>query len=212
MSRAIPTLTITAWLMLWGLSPTLAHAAMDTAAVTYQRAIALAADGQHQKAEAMLAGAASVLPSDNIWQQRMQAAVALLAMERQQAAAPSLTMDRVHQVLIDRYLHDHLVPRAHLVWLPALLAIVPGAGHLWLGRLHDAATAALLVWPMLLLTWWAARRHMGPVTVFFGIITIWLWSGSIFSALSLAERGDLEIYRTWWQGLWQAAALPGRPW
>jgi len=53
---------------------------------------------------------------------------------------------------------------------------------------------------------------MGPVTVFFVLTTLWLWSGSVFSAVSLAERGSFEAYVLWWQGLWQASGLPGRPW
>ena len=70
----------------------------------------------------------------------------------------------------------------------------------------------MLVWPMLLLTLWAARRHMGPVTVFFALITVWLWSGTVFSSMSLAERASFEAYTLWWQGLWQASGLQGQPW
>ena len=98
-------------------------------------------------------------------------------------------------------------------WLPGLLAtIFPGAGHAWQERWNDAVVAAIMVWPMLILTLWAAYRRMGPVTIFFAMITAWLWSGTVFSAISLAERGDVEAYLVWWQGLWQASALPGRPW
>jgi len=63
-----------------------------------------------------------------------------------------------------------------------------------------------------LFTFWADRRDMGPVTVFFAMITAWLWSGMVFSATSLAERGGYELYYAWWQQLWQASGLPSKPW
>ena len=97
--------------------------------------------------------------------------------------------------------------------MPAILAtIFPGAGHAWQGRWQDAWVAAIMVWPMLILTLWAASRRMGPVTIFFAMITAWLWSGTVFSSISLAERGGMESYLLWWQGVWQASGLPGRPW
>ena len=53
---------------------------------------------------------------------------------------------------------------------------------------------------------------MGPVTAFFALVTAWLWSGSVFSAIALAERGGMEAYLDWWRELWRFAAIPGRPW
>jgi len=191
---------------------TMPAAPEQAAAEIYYQDMALAAGGRGAEAVAMLDGAVAVMPPSDIWRSRMQAATALLAMQQRHAAAPALAAENRHVPLMRHYLQLHPVPEATQAWWPALLGVVPGAGHLWLGRLHDAATAALLVWPMLLLTFWAMRRGMGPVTLFFAGITIWLWSGTIFSAYSLAERGDLESYLGWWQGLWQASGLPGRPW
>lgn len=179
----------------------------------YRQAMITAATGHVGEARAMLAGAMPLLPESNVWRERMRVAEALLAMRQTMASAPELENGGISGQLIDNYLKQHLLPTAGHPWIPAMIGtLMPGAGHLWLGRYRDAAAAAVLVWPMLLLTLWAWRRQMGPVTVFFGIITAWLWSGSVFSAWSLAGRADMEAYLVWWQGLWQASGLPGRPW
>jgi hypothetical protein len=188
-----------------------AHAAEP--AEVYRQAIDLAARDHAAEAVAMLQGALAVLPATDIWHDRMAAAEALIAMRRQHAEALPIGGNDAYVQLIRAYLRHEAVPARRSPWIPALLgALLPGSGHLWLGRPHDAWVAAVMVWPMLLLTLWAYRRGMGPVTVFFALVTVWLWSGTVFSAWSLAERGDFESYLAWWQGLWQASALPGRPW
>jgi len=176
----------------------------------YRQAITLAAQGRNAEAVAMLAGAAETAPG--VWGERMRVAAQLLALrEHQGVNLPSA--DSLNGALIAGYAKSHAVPApAGGRMAGVLAAIFPGAGHAWLGRWHDAGTVALMLWPMLLLTLWAWRRGMGPLTVFFALLTLWLWSGSIFSAVSLAERGALEAYVQWWQGLWQASGLPGRPW
>jgi hypothetical protein len=118
-----------------------------------------------------------------------------------------------YDMLMSNWLKQHPIPAVEDSIMPGLLAaIIPGSGHAWLGRWGDAGVAAMLVWPLLILTFWAARRDMGPVTVFFALITAWLWSGTVFSATSLAERGDYELYYAWWQQMWQASGLPSKPW
>jgi len=183
----------------------------------YRQAVQLAAQGQDGEAAAMLAGAVNTLRGQDIWKERMLAAAALLDMRKGQAMKPPLTFnpasDSIHAELAEQYIHTHPEPEQVHVWIPGLLATMfPGSGHAWLKRWHDARVAAMLVWPMLILTFWAWKRRMGPVTVFFGLLTLWLWSGTVFSAVSLAERGNMEAYMAWWQGLWQFAGLPGRPW
>jgi len=179
----------------------------------YRQAIQLAAQGHDGKAAAMLTGAAKVLHVRSIWRERMLAATALLDMRKQQSRKPLLASDSIHAGLVEQYIHTHPEPKKTQVWIPGLLAtLFPGSGHAWLKRWHDARVAAMLVWPMLILTFWAWKRRMGPVTVFFGLLTLWLWSGTVFSAVSLAERGNMETYMAWWQGLWQFTGLPGRPW
>jgi len=176
----------------------------------YHRAMALAAQGRDSEAVAMLAGAAEMAPA--VWNERMRVAAQLLTMRtRQGVELPSA--DGLNGALIATYGKMHAAPQpADARFAGILASIFPGAGHAWLGRWHDAGIAALMVWPMLLLTLWAWRRRMGPLTVFFVLITLWLWSGSVFSAVSIAERGAFEAYVLWWQGLWQASGLPGRPW
>jgi len=190
-------------------------------AAVWQQAMNMAATGDIHAATAHLAGALSMMPeaTDTLWYQRMQLALLLLEMRaHQRVAAPEMLLRKpadgwTETQLIRHYLDGHTGPATISPTLPGLLgAIFPGAGHAWLGRWHDAGVCAMLVVPMLLLTVWAARRRMGPVTLFFALITLWLWSGTVFSAVSLAERGTSEAYMLWWQGLWQAAALPGRPW
>jgi len=184
----------------------------------YRQAMQLAAQGHLDKAAARLEGAAVNLENgQNIWQERMQVAVALLAMQQYAADVPVLDAPLAaswpETGLIHRYLREHPAPRAGSTLISGLLAVIlPGAGHAWQRRWRDAGMAALMVFPMLILTVWAAKRRMGPVTVFFALITIWLWSGTVFSSISLAERGNAEMYMAWWQGIWQASGLPGRPW
>ncbi|MDX8401044.1 MAG: hypothetical protein R8K47_00275 [Mariprofundaceae bacterium] len=176
----------------------------------------LAAHGHDAQAVAALRAAARLAPGD-VWRARMASAAALLAMrERARRGDPVRQVEGlrgVHAALARQWMAAHPVPEGAPAWPAGLLAaLLPGAGHAWLGRWRDAGVAAALVWPMLVLTLWAARRRMGPVTVFFAAITLWLWSGTVFSAVSLAERGSLEDWLGWWQQLWQAAGLPGRPW
>jgi len=190
----------------------LGHAEPVRASVAgvYQQALALAAQGRDAEAVAMLAGAAGTAPE--VWSGRMRVAAQLLAMRARQGVDLS-PIDSLNGALIAAYAKTHASPPAADAGLTGILASVfPGAGHAWLGRWHDAGIAAMLVWPMLLLTLWSFRRGMGPLTVFFALLTLWLWSGSVFSAVSLAERGGFEAYLVWWQGLWQASGLPGRPW
>ncbi|MDQ6992711.1 MAG: hypothetical protein Q9M31_04495 [Mariprofundus sp.] len=186
----------------------------------WQASMQLAATGKLSEARAHLSGALAMVSKGEggLWQERMQLGLLLLALRQEQAVAlPILSKPVWHNVtqtaLIHRYLQQHAGPVALSAWTPGLLAtLLPGSGHAWLGRWHDAGVTALMVLPMIFLTLWAARRRMGPVTLFFALITAWLWSGTVFSAISLAERGSAEAYLLWWQGLWQASALPGRPW
>jgi len=178
----------------------------------YQAAMQMAAQHQYGKAIVALQAASAMLPASAVWQQRMLAAADLLQMQQgQQPSLVALNNDYIR--LAAAYITAHPPAEAAPVWPTAVLAtVLPGAGHAWLGRWHDALVAALFVWPLLLLTLWARRRRMGPVTVFFAGLTLWLWSGTVFSAISLAERGSMALYALWWQQLWQASALPGTPW
>ncbi len=183
----------------------------------YLQAVQLAARGHDREAAAMLTGVADSLRGQDVWRERMRMAVALLRMRGEDALRPvwppGSTSNTLQSGLAEQYIRDHPSPATVRVWIPGLLAaLFPGAGHAWLKRWHDAAVAAMLVWPMLLLTFWAWKRRMGPVTVFFSLLTLWLWSGTVFSAVSLAERGSMETYMAWWQGLWQFTGLPGHPW
>jgi len=188
--------------------------AESPAANVYKGAIELAAAGQPDAAVERLAAAAEMLPGESVWRARMILASSMIRMRaHQQVELPKLQGFSAYVSLASAYLQNNPPPQEESNWVVTLLAtLLPGAGHAWLGRWHDAMVAAFLVWPMLLLTLWAAYRRMGPVTVFFGLITAWLWSGTVFSAISLSERGGLEAYLLWWQGLWQASGLPGKPW
>ena len=192
-----------------------ALASEQTAQQVYNRAINVAAQGNPRQALTALQTASELLQQGSLWQQRMQAAAWLLAMrQQQQTTLPMQAIAHLSNLaLAQGYMAEHAAPQNMPVWPVAILGtLLPGAGHAMSGRWHDAMVAALLVWPMLLLTLWAMRRKMGPVTVFFALISIWLWSGSVFSAVSLVQRGFSESYLLWWQGVWQASALPGMPW
>jgi hypothetical protein len=182
---------------------------------TYQQSIQLAATGHEAEAIAALYAVASVLSDQDIWKARMQAAAILLDMKRRQHTnLPVHVQYKDNLTLAAAYAGANQQPGAKTSWPAVVLlaVVIPGAGHAWQGRWRDAGTAAVMVWPLLILTLWAARRKMGPVTVFFALITVWLWSGTVFSAMSLVERASMETYMVWWQGLWQASALPGQPW
>lgn len=189
--------------------------ASEDAGRTYHAAIQLAAEGKLQQSITALQAAASVLPQLDTWRSRMESAAQLLTMQKQHGLQLSL-QESSHQpnlALAQGYLAEHPAPEVTPEWPVAVLAtVIPGAGHAWLGRWHDAKIAALMVWPLLILTIWALKRKMGPVTVFFGLLTVWFWSGTVFSTVSLVRRGFTEAYLLWWQGLWQASGLPGVPW
>jgi hypothetical protein len=192
--------------------PIQAKASPDSERV-YKQSLLLASQGRVSDAVIALQAASAVLMIEDIWRERMLAASVLLIMQKQQTTQAASVGRNNYLKLADVYRQTNLQPQPIQVWPVALLAsIFPGAGHAWLGRWHDAGVAALFVWPLLLLTLWAARRKMGPVTVFFALLTLWLWSGTVFSAISLAERGSFEMYMQWWQQLWLASALPGKPW
>ncbi len=192
---------------LWCLGCVGANAQEDGGAV--YRALIEAARGGSAQGVCRVAEAAKV---EAHWARRIRTACALLRMRDAQALQPAGLADGPEAVLVQRWLAAHPAPARSSPWVPALLSLVPGLGHLYLGRGRDALVAALLVWPMLALTLWAWIRRMGPVVVFFGGITAWLWSGVIFSAYALAMRGNLEDYLAWWRALWQASGLPGTPW
>jgi len=200
------------FLTVWLLVPSLAMANGNSQQV-YQQSMSLAAQGKLSESIVALQVAHALLPAGDIWRERMLAASTLLLMREKQAINLPVTDKNNYLTLADAYVQTHALAAKARTWPVAVLAtIFPGSGHAWLGRWHDAAVAALFVLPLLILTLWAAKRRMGPVTVFFALLTMWLWSGTIFSAISLAERGNFETYILLWQQLWQASALPGRPW
>jgi len=182
----------------------------------YRAAMDLAAQGRDPEAVARLRGALDVLPEGGDpgeWRGWLASAAALLDMRHDLRLQPTFTAAAPAIERVNGYLATAPPPERGRSWLAALCgAVLPGAGHAWLGRWRDGVKAATLVWPMFALTVWAWRRRMGPVTVFFAAVTVWLWSGTVFSAYSLARRGDLHAYLAWWQGVWQASGLPGRPW
>ena len=196
-------------------SPMIAHATPEQ---VWQESMKLAQQGQDRQAIAVLEGAILQSGQSNVWTQRFDIAKRLLKL-RYDAKVNSTyntlmpKQNNQYDMLMQSWLQQHPIPTVEESIMPGLLAaMIPGAGHAWLGRWGDAGVAAMLVWPLLILTFWAARRDMGPVTVFFALITAWLWSGTVFSATSLAERGDFELYYAWWQQMWMASGLPSKPW
>lgn len=183
-------------------------------AQAYRQALSLAQQGKDAQAVALLTGASMTMSEqDGIWRSRIVTAKALLQMRMQRATNFHVMTPGIEANLVERFLASHPAPKPASPWMAGVVAtILPGAGHAYLGRWRDAWTAACLVWPMFALTLWAMKRRMGPVTVFFAILTTWLWSGTVFSAVSLSERGMLTEYMRWWQGVWEASGLPGRPW
>jgi len=187
--------------------------ANDNARQVYQQSISLAAQGKLSESIVALQAAQVLLPASDIWRERMVAASVLLSMQSQQATHLNNVERNDYLMVASGYVKTQPLNIQTRIWPVTILAVVmPGAGHAWQGRWQDAGVATLFVFPLLILTLWAAKRRMGPVTVFFALLTAWLWSGTIFSAISLAERGNIEMYITWWQGLWQASGLPGKPW
>jgi len=204
------------WL-LWGMLPLMLLTASVSQAgpeQVYQQSLQLAANGRDAEAIAALQAAAAVLPDQHAWKVRMLAAATLLDVKRHRLEQLPVQADNITNLsLASGHARANPLPQAEASWPAMMLAVLlPGAGHAWQGRWRDAGVVAMLVWPMLLLTLWAARRRMGPVTAFFALITVWLWSGTVFSSMSLAERASFEAYMLWWQGLWQASGLQGQPW
>ena len=201
---------IVAMLLSLGLHSSISSAGPEEA---YRQALNLAAQGKESMAMASLAAASETLPLEQPWRSRMVAAHTLIQMRQMSETRIEQGSTNPYLLLSKTQISRDAPPEPEPSW-PVVVAatLFPGAGHALQGRWSDAKTAALMVWPFLILALWAAKRRMGPVTLFFALITVWLWSGTVFSAISLAERGDVELYMTWWQGLWQASGLPGRPW
>ncbi len=197
------------------LLPALASASPQQA---WNEAMKLAGQGSDRQAIALMKGAYMQHEAQSIWAQRFDMAMRLLQLRAEakyhsEYSGVKLAGNNQHEMLMANWLQQHPLPETAGAVMPGLLAsIIPGSGHAWLGRWGDAGVAAMLVWPLLILTFWAARRDMGPVTVFFALITAWLWSGTVFSAVSLAERGNFELYYAWWQQAWIASGLPSKPW
>lgn len=189
-------------------------ACLANPAAAYHQAVNLAATGNDRAALASFGVLEKMVPQQSIWQQRISAARKLIHMRaNRQTVFPPQSGPNPNLALATAYAAAHPLLQEAQRWPAIALAVIfPGAGHAWQGRWHDAGMAALMVWPMLILTLWAGSRRMGPVTVFFALITVWLWSGTVFSSLSLAERASAETYLAWWQNVWQASGLPGRPW
>jgi len=198
------------WFVLLAYLP-VCHADSATA---YRHAVNMAAQGDDRTALATLNALADTAPAQSAWRQRMLAAQQLIRMRMaHQSSFSAQSGPNQYLALASVYAAAHPLLQDIKRWPAILLAVIfPGAGHAWQERWKDAGMAALMVFPMLILTVWAAKRRMGPVTVFFALITVWLWSGTVFSSISLAERGNAEAYMAWWQGVWQASGLPGRPW
>lgn len=192
------------------LAPSLLHA--DARAV-YTDAVTMAASGETAAAIVSLNTASQLLTGQSVWKERIEAARILLEMQKAQQLNIAAQTSNPYLALANRQISSREKPVAESWWPVAVLAtLIPGAGHGWQGRWSDAATVTLMVVPMLILTLWAARRRMGPVTVFFALITVWFWSGTVYSAISLAERSSFESYMLWWQSVWQASGLPGQAW
>ncbi|MDX8382070.1 MAG: hypothetical protein R8M14_08170 [Ghiorsea sp.] len=195
--------------------PIVAQAAPEN---VWQTSMKLAQHGHDAQAISMLNGAMLQMDQPSTWKQRFDITQRLLklridAKSSSEYNALRLTGNNQYEMLMQSWLQQHPIPVVEDSIMPGLLgSVIPGAGHAWLERWGDAGVSAMLVWPLLILTFWAARRDMGPVTVFFALITAWLWSGTIFSATSLAERGDFELYYAWWQQMWVASGLPSKPW
>ncbi|MDQ7005105.1 MAG: hypothetical protein Q9N67_09410 [Ghiorsea sp.] len=152
--------------------PMLVNAAPEE---VWQESMQLAKIGQDRQAIAVLNGAILQSRQSTVWTQRFDIAKRLLMLRLHAKSNSSYNIlipksDNQYDMLMKGWLESHPIPQVEASFMPGLLAaILPGTGHAWLGRWGDAGVAAMLVWPLLILTFWAARRDMGPVTVFFCI-------------------------------------------
>ncbi|RMG91470.1 MAG: hypothetical protein D6703_04975, partial [Zetaproteobacteria bacterium] len=163
----------------------------QTDRMAYESWIAKAAQGDLRSSVKGLNQLAARLPSDSIWHERCQMASLLLEMRRQRSThLPPIAMPTISYRLVERKWRqlEQLAPPPPSWLVLAGAVVVPGGGHAIMGRWHDAWVSFVMTGFMVWLTCWAFRRRMGPVTVFFGVMTVWLWGGTIFSAVSLHER------------------------
>jgi len=198
--------------LLW--QSTISEAAQPSA-VVYHASIEMAAKGELNNAILSLQAASAVLPEGDIWRERMVGALALLQMRKNQEVTTGWFPRNMYAMLSFGYIRDNPIPanaKSASAWITGLLAAVfPGAGHAWLGRWHDAGVAAFMVWPLFLLTLWSIKRG-SPCSIGLVIVSLWLWSGTIFSAVSLTHRINTDVYMQWWKLIWKASALLGQPW
>jgi len=77
-------------------------------------------------------------------------------------------------------------------WFAGGLSVVPGLGHLSLGDWRTALTALLINGLFLWALVYALHQRHWPYAAVFGLVVAILWSGTIFSAHSLALREARE--------------------
>ncbi|MDE0723792.1 MAG: hypothetical protein OSB62_03735 [Alphaproteobacteria bacterium] len=78
------------------------------------------------------------------------------------------------------------------VWIATGLGIIPGLGHAYLKDKYSAATACIVGLILLSAMFYSLKYRLWSFTLFFAMIGLTFYAGTIFSAHSLALRGLLE--------------------
>lgn len=79
------------------------------------------------------------------------------------------------------------------VWMATGLAAIPGMGHAYLKDKYSAATACIVGLILLSAMFYSLKYRLWSFTLFFALIGLTFYAGTIFSAHSLALRGLLEM-------------------
>lgn len=108
------------------------------------------------------------------------------------------------------------LPRKNPGLAGTLAAVLPGAGHAYVGRPRDAAVAFLLNASFLWAAWEAARREEWALAGVVGLLELGWYSGNVVSAMNGAykwnRREEQRFFDRREAGLvpsWSLAPLPG---
>ncbi len=129
------------------------------------------------------------------------------------AGSPGAVLPGRRQDILEEYA---ALPRKHPAVAGVLAAVLPGAGHLYVGRPRDAAVSFAVNGLFLWGTWRAARREQWALAGILGVLELGWYSGNVVSAVNAAHkwnrREKRRFFSRWEEGAeprWNLVVLPG---
>ncbi len=130
---------------------------------------------------------------------RVLGTLALLRAGRPREALPGVRTD-----IVEKY---EALPRKSPFTAAALAAVLPGAGHLYVGRPRDAAVSFVLNGVFLWGTWRAARNEQWALAGVLGLFEAGWYGGNVVSAANGAHKWNRREARRFFSR-WEAGVMP----